>query len=800
MPLAPTCRWRTEPGPERLASVGAALALVLACSAQPAREPDPKRVVLLPLKALADQGTRITHLPGTYPDTLVLAITAPKGRSLHWRFNPVVGTPWSRVGAPKQLNSTVHVQVVTDRADTVFTGTYFINDPSALDRVALSVMPEDFLPPNGIYLGYGEEGADGQIITHGRAWSEDEIRAMGELVLGDSLVHAGAFGLRIFGGMTRGHPEKSLRIIAREKTGGKPVQERLFPSKAVNRFQHLVLRTSGGDQRHTRFKDVAYSSLAADIGLDHMGYRPVVLYLNGDYWGIHNLREKINPDFLRDNHAVDADSVLLIQGSGTGNREYMEFYRQLSEAARSGDLLQVAPKLMDVENYMNFIILQTLAINADSRGNIRFWRANDLDGRWRWIVYDTDLAAPLGQVNLNFLAKRLEANGSEWYNPSWANMLLRTLVSDPVLRDRFINQYALLLGSHLSADSIAARIDRFEGIYAPEIPRHLERQGGRFRGSEEGWRQNVEWFRSFHERRHLTAFEHLRQVFSLGEPAPVRVSTSPSGIADLRFNGSALLYTGIDAPFFSALPLAVEAGGRDHLVRFVRWVEDGDTNAIRAILPGRDRQLTAEFIRRPRSSQAGVVSIADAFLTMGGKRPFNALRISSAASDTLELEGWTLLLQGCNAHIPLAGKLRPGASLIVCSDTTRWRELMPEATSNIQQGSLFRVYRDGLLAVLHDAQGAVVDTLRIHVPDALLGSAERFVVARLPQEDGNTARKWKKKDLPWWTDTPPEPPLAAHPPPSITDIKPTRPLMAATAILSLLGFGLLHPRSKDRAT
>jgi hypothetical protein len=798
MPLARTCRWHTEPGPTRLASVGVTLAMGLACLAQP--EPDPKRVVLMPLKALIDNGTRITHLPGTHTDTLSLTITAPKGRRLHWRFDPVVGTPWSRVSGSKRLDRSTHVQVTSDRADTVYAGTYFINDPSALDRVALSVMPEDFLPPNGIYVGHGEEGEDGHTITHGRAWTEDEIRALGELVLGDSLVHAGAFGMRVFGGMTRGHPEKSLRIIAREKTGGKPVRERLFPSKAVNRFQHLVLRTSGGDQRHTRFKDVAYSSLAADIGLDHMGYRPVTLFVNGDYWGIHNLREKINPDYLRDNHAVDADSVLLIQGSGTGNKEYMRFYGTLAEAARNGELLQVAPQLMDVENYMNFIILQTLAINTDSRGNIRFWRANDLDGRWRWIVYDTDLAAPLGQVNLNFLAKRLEASGSEWYNPSWANMLLRTLVSDPVLRDRFINQYALLLGSYLSADSITARIDLLESVYAPEIPHHLERQGGRFRGSEEGWRQQVNWFRTFHERRHPTAYQHLRQVFSLGEPATVRVATSPAGIRALRFNGSELMYTGIDAPFFTDLPLAVEASDRDHLLRFVRWVEDGDTNAIRAFLPGRDRQLTAEFTRRPRSARAGVVSIADAFLTVGGKRPFNGLRISSASSDTLVMDGWALLLQGSDTRIPLAGALLPGASLIVCSDTTRWRELMPEATSNIQQGSLFRVYRDGLLAVLHDAQGAVVDTLRIHVPDALLGSAERFVVARLPQEDGNTARKWKKKDLPWWTDTAPEPPLAAHPPPSITDIKPTRPLMAATAILSLLGFGLLHPRSKDRAT
>jgi len=799
MPLAPTCRWHTETGPARLASVGAALALVALCHAQPARLPDAKRVVLMPLKVLTGRGALINQPPGVHDDTLVLAITAPKGTRLYWRFDPVVGTPWVHAAEAKRLHRTTHVQVMTDRADTVFAGTYFIHDASAMDRVSLSVMPEDFLPPNGIYAGHIEKDEDGHLMTHGRAWTKDEIRALGELVLSDSLVHVGAFGLRIFGGMTRGHPEKSLRIIARDQTGGKPVRERLFPSKAVNRFQHLVLRTSGGDQRQTRFKDAAYSSLAADIGLDHMGYRPVALYVNGDYWGIHNLREKINADYLRDNHGVDADSMLLIQGSGTSNKEYMEFYRQLTEAASKGDLPRVAPKLMDVENYMNFIILQTLAINSDSRGNIRFWKANDLDGRWRWIVYDMDLAAPLGNVDLNFLAKRLEANGTEWYNPSWANMLLRTLVSDPVLRDRFINQYALLLGSYLSSDSITARIDRMESIYAGEIPRHLMRQGGKFRGNEEGWRQQVKWFRTFHERRHMTAFEHLRQTFSLGGTAQVRVSTSPAGIRALRFNGSELPYHRIDAPFFAGLPLEVEASDRDHLVRFVRWVEDGDTNNRRVILPGSDLQLTAEFTRRARSSWSGVVSIADAFLTVGGKRPFNGLRISSASWDTLSLDGWTLCLQGSDARVRLSGAILPGASIVICSDVVRWRELMPMATSPTLQGTLFRVYRDSLLAVLHDAQGAVVDTLHIRVPDALLGRAERFVVSQLPQGYGTAARKWKKKEVPWWTDDAPPRPLQAPSPPSITDIELNRPLMTATTLLSLLGFVLLHPRSKARS-
>jgi hypothetical protein len=108
-------------------------------------------------------------------------------------------------------------------------------------------------------------------------------------------------GIKIFGGWSRAHEQKSLAVIARTQYGDNDIDYRFFQDKSIKHFKSIVLRNSGSDWGYSMFRDGMMSSLVKDFDLEYQAYRPAVLFLNGEYWGIQNIREKVNEHFLEQN-------------------------------------------------------------------------------------------------------------------------------------------------------------------------------------------------------------------------------------------------------------------------------------------------------------------------------------------------------------------------------------------------------------------------------------------------------------------------------------------------------------------
>ena len=101
-------------------------------------------------------------------------------------------------------------------------------------------------------------------------------------------------GIKIFGGWSRGFKQKSLAIYARSEYGYKSINYPLFPDKPFTKYESIVLRNSGNDWNYSMIRDPLMQGLVKRTNLVTQSYRPVVVFLNGQYWGIHNIREKIN--------------------------------------------------------------------------------------------------------------------------------------------------------------------------------------------------------------------------------------------------------------------------------------------------------------------------------------------------------------------------------------------------------------------------------------------------------------------------------------------------------------------------
>jgi hypothetical protein len=101
-------------------------------------------------------------------------------------------------------------------------------------------------------------------------------------------------GIRLHGNTTRSRPRKSLRIIARSEYGNSWINYQLFPDKPVNQFKRFILRNSGNDWDMSVFRDAFMQHLAKNLHVDIQYYRPAILFINGEYWGIHNVRDRYN--------------------------------------------------------------------------------------------------------------------------------------------------------------------------------------------------------------------------------------------------------------------------------------------------------------------------------------------------------------------------------------------------------------------------------------------------------------------------------------------------------------------------
>ena len=106
---------------------------------------------------------------------------------------------------------------------------------------------------------------------------------------------------------------KSLAIISRKKYEKKYFKYPIFKEKSIKKYKSFILRNSGGDFNKTHFRDALITQLTRPVNLPIQAYQPVVLYINGVYWGIHNAREKINEHYLKGNFGANPDSVTIMK-------------------------------------------------------------------------------------------------------------------------------------------------------------------------------------------------------------------------------------------------------------------------------------------------------------------------------------------------------------------------------------------------------------------------------------------------------------------------------------------------------
>lgn len=686
---------------------------------------------------------------GFYPDGVVVELSAPATTIYYTIDGSTPSQRSERYQRPLRLKETTVVRAVAFHADgrksAVMGHTYFIGEPQTnFAVVSVGISPNAlFHPRSGLFM-LGNNVVDTLWKKPGaNFWSRSEFPASVELFESDGrCVYRSQSGFRLFGGMSRLFPQKSIAIAARNRYGEQRIRHKVFGAEGLDKFKFLVLRNSGSDFGKTHFRDALMTGLVDGWDMDKQAYRPAHVYINGQYWGIYNIREKVNRFFIAGHHdTVDNDSIDLIEHRYTlkqgSARHYLNLLKFLEEhsLAVPANYAYVQTQ-MDVQNFTDYQIAQIYFDNRDAGGNIKFWRPRKPGGRWRWILYDTDWGFGLHDRDAyrhNSLAFHTNPSGPSWPNPPWSTFLLRKLLENEEFEKAFVNRFAGYLNTSFSETTVLNRIDTIYQSLLPEMPRHLDR----WNLSRDKWEEEVAILREFAQERPAYVRMHLMGRFNTGPQRKLVVSASPGGRVIINDQISVSNDT-VELLYFENFPVHIRVVAH-HGHQFSRWEGMYFDEAFRDFtftLSKETTRLHARFDEFTHPMEGRVV--INEICPRNGKAG-DWIEIFNGSSNRVPLKGWTLGDMKGNEFVFPETYINPNDYIVLVRDSAKFTQAYPGAY-NVINGLDFGLNKRKESLALYSILGAMVDSISYEVPPV---DSSFTLSLLLPHLDNSDPENWE---------------------------------------------------------
>lgn len=443
----------------------------------------------------------------------------------------------------------------------IVTQSYFIDnniDLKKLPIISLSTNPDNFWDAEkGIY-----------VQTFKPEW---EIPVNIEFFPNDGSIGA-AFneqaGVKVNGLYSWQLPQKMLGVYFKKQYGEGKLEYQLFLDRNRKTFDDFALRASGNDWSNTMFRDglIQQACHNYNMKLDNMGFRPGVVYVNGQYLGIHNIREKVNEDYIASNYNIPKDSFDIIENEDyieTGSLDEYKLFKSLySKDLSLNENYNAVNEAMDVENFTDMVITEMYTGNSSIDHNVMAWKPKNR-GKWRWILMDLDrgffgassekISFYINQTVWPFGKLMKNAEYKKYFGKRLANHMFTTY--NPIRMNK--------------------RIDYHKDLIKNEMPDHISRwlgttsSYGNAMPSVEYWNKEVSELKTFAEARPGILLSDL-QNYGFSGPAGLSMSVFPSNGGEIIFNDMKVSETNWNGLYPKDLTISLKAAEKPGF-KFKGW-------------------------------------------------------------------------------------------------------------------------------------------------------------------------------------------------------------------------------------
>ena len=384
------------------------------------------------------------------------------------------------------------------RTSNIYTHTFLI-DSMIFEKYDLPVisliteMENLFSEDSGIYIPGKHFNLDnpestGNYFQSGDAWERPvHIEYYGN---NGEFGFSQGCGVRIHGGKTRHAAQKSLRLYARQEYGENYFNYQLLPQKNQNKYKRILLRTSMATswKGNTMINDVLAHELVRNLNVDFQDYQPVVVYINGEYWGIHNLRDRIDKWYIAYSHNLHEDSVIFSYEKNSQFNNLIDYIE--SNNLEDDNNYEYLLTQIDIDNFIDYQISEMFFSNYDwPSNNVTHWKPKKPDGKWRWIFYDIDDG--FGDYTYNmFVHATMNDDQITWPNSPTSTLIFRNLLKNQCFVNQFINRYAEILNQNFDTHTTENKLFSIKELYKHEIKHHISRWG--YPENETQWEREIE--------------------------------------------------------------------------------------------------------------------------------------------------------------------------------------------------------------------------------------------------------------------------------------------------------------------
>ena len=510
-------------------------------------------------------------------------------------------------------------------------------------------------------------------------------------------------GLKIHGASSRAIPQKSLAIFSRDKYESKHIDYQLFKDKEIFEHKSFILRNSGYDWRKTLLRDgLSHTIVKKKLDIDYQAYQPSAVYLNGTYWGILNIREKINEHYIKTNHNIELDNLELIDIAGEVSAVIGDTiaYTNLLSFVENEDIsldenYSYIKGLIDINRYIDYQITQIYYANHDWPGNnVKIWRSIDGVSKYKWILNDLDFA--FNSVDWMYSTSH---NAIDWataensihnhYNPPWSTLLFRNLLDNQSFQNEFIQRSAVLMNTLFNDQNMLEIIDSLKSKIELEIPRHIERWNNEtdFWGNNLSISSMADWYdeigviNEFAENRSNYLKQHIINFFGIDTLAEliININDSDAGTVNIqRVNIESFPDTG---NYFKNIPIKLRSNPNDGY-QFVNWASNSgfisDSDSLLISISG-DTNISAVF--EPLEPSTILINEINYSLT----QDLNAgawIELFNQTDAAISILNWSIkTTQGGLSIIDDSISINGNDYIILCQDTLIFKSAFPNVSN-----------------------------------------------------------------------------------------------------------------------
>lgn len=572
----------------------------------------------------------------------------------------------------------------------VYTNTYFINENITLPVISISTDSANLWDwDTGMYV-LGPNATAGMPNFGANFWypweKPSHVEYFKPSKIGTQLFELDA-GLQIHGGWSRSYAQRSFRIESRSGYDSSSINYPLWDLRQYKTVKNFNIRNAGIDWLTGHMRDDVMQRNAVNTHIDIMAGQPCVAFVNGAYWGVYHIREKEDEDYLANIHGIDPNKVDIVKWDNTVLKgtvtEWSKLYNYISGTdLKNNTNYDSATKMLDIENYCDYFITETYYINNDWLGdwtnNIKFWRPQTPQGKWRYILWDTDFGIGLYSY----------ANYDKLYRlryPAVANyhsVMFDTLITNTKFKNYFVNRYADLINTIFQPVEfkkvIQHYVDTMDNEMAREYARWWPTQTTAY------WYSNIQVMKDFIDARPAYARNYIQSNFSLTNQDTFLLDVVPANAGRIKISTiipSKYPWKGV---YFNGVPVTVTAiPNPGYTFNYFSIGSTKDSNQTITQNYTKDTSIKAYF----KGSAQSLKLVVSEVNYNSPKTPDagNWVELHNYGNYKLDISDWRFHTHGdyYNYRFPMGTTIAAGGYLVLCEDTDKFNTVYNKVNNKI---------------------------------------------------------------------------------------------------------------------